>query len=304
MYIHYKPFRNFLGKQHLFAAITMVWQYAKLYSRTNHQRNLLDASHNPLAWELELLVRETILNGTLIGNANQMSDMGLKAIGHIRRITAAISVAHIHCTDDAVMSLIPLLHQQLQWGDDTFATLNRYIRIMRHTALSEVMERELGISLHDLIKLGLAVAGGLHDASHVSRNVYSLTPDIAPDAAAAFFALITSEIGCLREQTQAWQSYDKSWAYTYNPLRGTPLIYATGMPDTLYGPIPQLVMWRITDGLYYDLRNKPGFSDALGVAYEGYIGEVLNDVLPHSTFKIQPETPYEVKKGQKKRGAE
>jgi hypothetical protein len=79
MYAHYKPFRNFLAKQHLFAALTVVWQHAKRHSRSEHQRNLLDPSHNPLVWELELLVREIVLNGVLVGSGNEMSDMGLKA---------------------------------------------------------------------------------------------------------------------------------------------------------------------------------------------------------------------------------
>lgn len=282
----------------------MVWQHAREYNLANHQRSLLYPSRYPLVWELELLVRELVLNGLPTGDANQMSDMGLKAIDHIRRITEAVSKAHIHCAEDAVTSSMPLLHQQQPWMEDSCATINRYIRIMRHTALAEVMERELHISLHDLVKLGFTVAGGLYDAPIVSKNVYSLTPDIASGAADAFFKLTTSEICVLRESIRAKQHYDRRWAYTYNPLRGTPLIYRKEMPDTLHGPIPQLVLWRITEGLYYDLLGKPGFSEALGDAYQRYIGEVLDDLLPSSMFTVQRETPYEIKKGQVRHGAD
>lgn len=304
MYCEYKPLRNFLTKQILFPSLSNVWDFAHCYSRPKHKDYINNSSTNPLVWELELLARELILHGAEAGTSHVDPNLILKSVKHIRNINEAISRKYVHSSEEAIRSLNPLIHQQLPWIDDNYARCIRYYRLMRNAEFSCLLEREKGISTKDWFTLGLAVGGGVNNKSRISREIYSKTPGVSPDAVDVFFNLISSEVGSLRSLTSKEQSYDRRWAYTYNPLRKTPLIYAKNAPDMLYSPIPQLVMARISDGLYYDLIGKSNFSDVLGESYQNYIRDILHYSLVKSNFQITPESEYDMKKGQKNRSAD
>lgn len=306
MYSHYKPLRNYLAKKGLFHGLVAVWQDTRNYQIAKTQNALHDPSRHALPWELELLARELIINGELlVPSTTKKSAIDIsEAVNHVRSISERISEQNIKSTEDAIVAILPLLHQQLPWsGDNHFARIIRYARIMGNPIMANAVEEHLHISVTDLLKIGFAVAGALQNKPVVHRSNYSLTPGIAPDAENVFFALTAEEIGVLRKETKARQSYDRRWAYTYNPLRGKPLVYDKRNPDILYGPVPQLMLWRITDGLYYDLICQKDILKAFATAYEHYIGDVLHTALGTTGFKIIEETTYHVGKD-KRAGAD
>jgi len=57
-------------------------------------------------------------------------------------------------------------------------------------------------------------------------------------------------------------------------------------------PLPTLLFWRYTSGLYYDLIRDPRFSNALGASFQTYIGEVLNRSSRTGLLKVLAEQPY------------
>ena len=64
-------------------------------------------------------------------------------------------------------------------------------------------------------------------------------------------------------------------------------------------PIPTFLHRRFTDGVYYELCNAVGFSDAFGTSFQRYAGEVLTAANPAGRFNIIEEREYRVGKDRK-----
>src|SRR5581483_6085362 len=54
-------------------------------------------------------------------------------------------------------------------------------------------------------------------------------------------------------------------------------------------PIPTLLFWRITSGLFYDLIKGPGFDQAFGTSFQEYVGDMLAKTLDGTSTTIYPE---------------
>lgn len=262
---------------------------------------LQDLAQYPADWELELLAREIILNcaGSVVpSDGTKLSfDFG-QSVNHIRRISEAVSEKTIHSPEDAFNSMHPLIHQQISWQDDaSLERILRYAKIMQHGSLAKIVEPALGISIADLYKLGLAVGGAISKDPKILSSNYNQTPGITLGADQAFFKLVSADIASLRKEARNTKPFDQHWAFTYNPLRGKPLVYNASEPDKLFGISEKLLIWRITDGLYYDIYRLLGFSAAWGEAFDCYIGDVLKAALPSSIFRIRKPQPYKMAKG-------
>jgi hypothetical protein len=307
MYSDYKPFRNSLRKQNLYAGLACVWKHMSRFgdSQSGHLQSL---AHYPADWELELLAREIILNcaGKVVpsNGAKLTFDFG-QAVNHIRRISDAISEKTIHSPEDALNSMHPLIHQQISWQDDaSLERILRYAKIMQHGSLAKIIEPALGISIADFYKMGFAVAGSISKGPKVLSSTYKVLPGISLEVIKKFFKLVSTDIESLRKETRNANSFDQNWAFTYNPLRGTPLVYDASEPEKLFGISEKLLIWRITDGLYYDIYHLRGFSEAWGEAFDCYIGDVLKVALPSSLFNIRKPLPYEIAKGKTHHGTD
>lgn len=290
MYLDYKPFRNYLRKQHLYTGLVSVWQFMSRIGDSQSNTRLQDLAHYPADWELELIAREIILNcgGSVVPLDGTTARFDLsQAVNHIRRITEAISKQTIDSHEDALSSVHALIHQQIPWQDDVpFERISRYAKIMQYGPLAKIVEPALDISIADLYKIGFAVAAALAEDPKVLASKFEVLPGISLGAIQAFFKLVSTDIETLKNEIRNVQSYDIKWAYTYNPLRGRPLIYDANAPEKLFGISEKLLIWRITDGLYYDIYRLQGFSEAWGDAFECYIGDVLRAALSSTRFSI------------------
>jgi hypothetical protein len=275
----------------------------------NGSARLREPDKYPFDWELELLAREIVLNcsGGVVPTSRATASFDLNgAINHIRRIGEAISEVIIDSPESAFSALHPLLHQQTPWqDDDSFCRVTRYAKIMQHAPLAKLVEPALGLSISDLYKIGLVVGGALSSAPQILSSIYAQTPGISPGADLAFFKLVSADVESLRQEIRMVVTpFDQHWAYTYNPLRGKPLVYDATEPGKLLGISAKLLLWRITDGLYYDIYKLSGFSKAWGDAFEIYIGDVLRAALPCSSFSIHGQKAYEICKAETHHGAD
>lgn len=303
MHKHYKPLRNYLSKHQTRSSLESIWRHAKEHSVIKVQRALDDSSTAMLPWELELVAREIILNGSLLQQASG-GEKGMnpwKAVGLVRELTTHISDEYVHSTEDALAAVVPLTHQQMLWHDNTFSRIARYGQIYRHPPLAEIMQSVLAISLSDWLKIGLIVYGGLDKSFWNDRSIYSHVPGIDRRAVERFFALMSKPVEEVRRITALNQRYDRHWAHTFNPLRASPINFFEAEPERIFSPVPQLLIWRLTDGIYYDLVGAGGeaFADAFGKACELYVGNVLKVALKESEAKIEGERPYSTGEGEK-----
>lgn len=256
-----------------------------------------------LPWELELVAREIILNGHMqqqtLASANTFDPV--KSVQLVRQLTMHISKTHVHSHDEALSAVIPLIHQQMPWSDDTFSRIARYGQIYRHQPLAEIMQSVLKISLSAWLKLGLTAFSLLVRSHSVHRSIFFHLPGVDRETVEQFFALTTRSIEELGPRIKSQQVYDRKWAYAFNPLRERPINFFQMEPERIFAPIPQLLIWHVTDGLYYHLIEAGGslFAKAFGDACEIYVGNVLTTALQGKQVEIYGERPYETSKGQK-----
>ncbi|MDD3484332.1 hypothetical protein [Azovibrio restrictus] len=249
------------------------------------------------------MAREIILNGNLL---QQTPARGgpfdpKKAVRLLRELTKTISEEHVRSCDEALAAMAPLIHQQMPWSDDTFSRIARYGQIYRHEPLAEIMQSVLKMSLSDWLKLGLAVFSVLDKEPSVLRSIFFHLPGLDRQKVEQFFALTASSIEDLKPRIKSQQIYARQWGYTFNPLRESPIIFFGANPGFIFAPVPQLLIWRITDGIYYDLikSGEIPFAKAFGNACEAYVGKVLKVALRDKEVKIHGERPYDSSKGNK-----
>ncbi|EIF28460.1 hypothetical protein BCh11DRAFT_03869 [Burkholderia sp. Ch1-1] len=229
-----------------------------------------------------------------------------KSINHIRRIKNTISAKNVSTPYAAMKTIFTLFHEQFQWQDEDFlAKAARYKKIFAHPLTKEVVEEDLRMSLQSLYIMGIAIAGSLTYQMELHwRDYYQLT-EVQRDHVERFFELCAAELDELRSQIRAEQKYDKTWALTYNPLRGKPLFYSSERPQIVFGFSSKLLLWRITEGVYYDVaKGRSGFGKAFGTAFEYYVGDVLKTVFTAPTFHLMAETSFDVKKGHGRAGSD
>ncbi|MBX6966132.1 hypothetical protein [Alcaligenes faecalis] len=267
------------------------------------QRALNNTSTEMLPWELELVAREIILNGDLLpmALASRKAFTPWKAVELLRELTMKISKEHVNSYDDALTAVAPLIHQQMPWSDDTFSRIARYGQIYRHEPLAKIIQSDLKMPLSAWLKLGLTVFSYLDIDSSAPRSIFFHVPGLDRQTVDHFFALTARSIEDLRLQTKAQQVYDQQWAYTFNPLRKSPINFFMATPERIFLPVPQLLIWRVTDGIYYDLIETAGkpFAKAFGDACEIYVGNVLKVALSGLEVEIHGERRYDSSKGEK-----
>ncbi|OCZ85229.1 hypothetical protein A7P25_06520 [Achromobacter xylosoxidans] len=191
-----------------------------------------------------------------------------------------------------------LAHQQfpLQRGVQLI-DLMRYRLIFEHDAVRQLFANGIGITSENFFFLGFAVA-----ASLMNKPRFVTTTDFTPfgisdDQRDKFFKLIVGHISSVRRMCEEKQKFGHAWAYTTNPLAYAPLVNVdTRHPERVYGPVPGMVLRRITSGIYYDLVNLQGFNHAFGLAFDHYIGLVMRKTFESApSWQVQKPTPYRIK---------
>lgn len=214
---------------------------------------------------------------------------------------------------------------QLQWNRNVRFMLSRtlflYMELVKDDLAPEFIknlvgskfEERFGLPLYDFIKIGTILwagsssrKGGLRrDYLEIARSQGITVPN--DEAVKICLRLIV----CDPFQFRTDQLFKK---YNINPLLSRPLIRLwenseeeEPFDDKFIAPIPDMIMYRITTGLYYQLYNIYGleFATSFGDLFELYVGKIINGLgLPGTIIPekdIDSYLPIEGKKGVKTR---
>lgn len=257
-------------------------------------------------WELHILCREILLHAE--GNSDALStfDGLVKHINYIRELTKGISERTIDSGDGALQALFPLVHQQARWQHSLDeARIFRAFHIYSDHNLANIFENVTGISMVDMCALSLTIGGITKNRVDINTSQDYSVVGVTPKVRDTFFNMTAKTIDGIRHELAGKQKYDESWAYTWNPLEAWPLINLDGSSSSkLWCPLPELLLRRITEGLFYDLgKSKEQFGEQYGRAFERYVGKVLLDIFPSDGFEICGEQSYKVR-NQNKHGVD
>jgi hypothetical protein len=152
-------------------------------------------------------------------------------------------------------------------------------------------EEKFGLSIFDFIKLGFIVNFLSQQPGHMNREYFELLRRkkmLIPEdkTIMAFLKLISINPLTFRKIcSNDGGLKDHLKTYEFNPLFNYPIIRLhygddrkEAKNDEFIAPVPSLLTYRFTTGIYYQLFNEFGknaFSDSFGVLFEHYIGDLL-----------------------------
>lgn len=315
-YQAYKPLRNQLRRLSLEESLLALWHYSAHLSGDSRLPALthgvdgrgmpLDITKSVHPWELSLLAREVILHASSQDGPNLLSlSTFAKAINRVKDLSAF--GAENMGMDGLMLQVHRLAHQQfpVQRGVQ-LVDLMRYRLIFQHPSVTQLFANGIGLTSENFFFLGFAVAASLMARPRFVTNTDFTPFGISDDQRDAFFKLLVRTVSALRQMCEEKQRFGPSWAYTTNPLAYAPLVNVEAeFPHRVYGPVPGMVLRRITSGVYFDLVNLNGFNEAYGPAFDHYIGLVMRKALGNlPMWEVRKPTPYKIKNRGELEGAD
>ena len=164
-------------------------------------------------------------------------------------------------------------------------------------------EEKFDLSIFDFIKLGFIVNCGSQQTGYMNREYFDLLrrqkmPIPEDKTIMTFLRLISINPLTFRKicaNNDGLKDHFKT--YEFNPLFNYPLIRLhynddrkEAKHDEFIAPIPRLMTYRFTTGLYYQLFNEFGknaFSDSFGIHFEHYVEDLLQWY--HLSGRVIPE---------------
>ena len=178
--------------------------------------------------------------------------------------------------------------------------LLRYFKILSDGDVSHILQAALGLSPISLYRLGMGFVGHFLDRINFNGPYTPGDIGVTQNDLDVVVKVFSSSLGDLQEKISRHQSYDQNYAYNFNPLRAKPLIEVIDENRrVLLSPMPTLLLWRFTEGVYYDICNQPGFDAAFGRSFQSYVGEVFLAANKSDKFEVLAEHSFNVGKNRK-----
>lgn len=155
-----------------------------------------------------------------------------------------------------------IAHRQFGWqrGFATSERLYRFVYIYGQGACAAYFQQVHGLSIEDFLKVGFVLFTQLH---HQPWAKPVSVPEIGVDEELIGRALplLSLDLADVRTETAALigrmaEKGEQRLAYLPSALRQYPVI-RDAKTDSYIAPLPQLIMSRMTSGLYYDLAGGP-----------------------------------------------
>jgi hypothetical protein len=306
-YKEYKPFRNYVRGFDLVSSLVDVWQYSlhvmddkplpagyALGKSSSMTQPIKEMIH---PWDLEVLVREIVLNASDYGQRSikNWNDLAV-AINHMRRLDEASFALGKDPSPDVMLELHRIAHRQFPWQmHKGMAPMMRVLKIFGEAAVEKIVTRELGMTMLQFLQLGLALTGSFQRNWGMSTNQDYGILGISREVSKAFLGRITCSLKQLRAETAKRQSYDRDWLYAWNPLEATPLIsFDPEFPERVLCPIPRFLFRRVSVGIFYDLVKSTGFDNPFGGSFQAYVGDLIKATCQPPRFLVRAEEPYYV----------
>jgi hypothetical protein len=252
-----------------------------------------------LPWEMEVLAREAIIvcspQPTTSYTARKW-DTFSSLVNKLREVDNYISQYLVN--DEKILQevTVRLAHQQFKYQTEfpSKSSLVRYSRIFGHPAVEPIVKTKTGLSPKQLFTIG----AGLW-LKYTSQNLginYPLDELALPGITCAdydtFMQLYSLPMKEMKLRLIAERKLDDTFMYQFHALQSHPLIL-TELNGRLAHicPLPTLLFWRITSGLFYDLIKERNFDQAFGTAFQDYIGQMLEKTFDSTSVKLYPEEP-------------
>jgi hypothetical protein len=308
IYSLYKPFRNKISKYYnLDQCLYLVWAYSRnlLFNlpfpqdievltgfNTNENVNIRRVK-GISEFMLEFLAKEFMINCQNI--SPNKSILKREEFGEIVKYTTNElynNIENLNRTEtDLLLDFNRKIHSQLK-GQQSFEreTILRYYKIFSDDKLNLILQNKLGLNAYQLFSIAFIFF--IWTSKYYKSKLpffISDNPELPKELFATFLSIFSITIDEAKDLLNNYQQVNEDLFYSYNPLYATPIIL---QDDTFFCPNPLSIYWIIKEGVYYQIVDEIGFSDAFGHSFEKYIGEVLHKCC-NNNISILPEAIYD-----------
>lgn len=193
-------------------------------------------------------------------------------------------------------------HQQFVWQQLRlhWRPLIRYYKIFNTPVIGTHTEAVSGLTLDEIYILGICYLGHFLEDSRAIRILDVQIPGLTKDHVDRFLAFTSLSRNDLASRLRAEHKLDEGFSYRYSSLREFPLVRISYQGrEEVHCPVPTLLFWRFTSGLYYTLKDAPGFFEELGRSFQRYVGEVLQQRITSAGRAVLAEEEYHVGRDRK-----
>ena len=243
------------------------------------------------AWDLEQLAREVLLSGALHGGQDFNWNAAANLLNEQRDLNGA-AYRQLPGGSTVLHELNRLAYLQFPYQRGPFRDdIARYFLIYNHPSVRGLIADEFGMSPKEFYEVAVSLMGHFLDSSTVPLPLANELNDVSPEVMEAFVERTSRTLGEIRQLTGKAATYDANWTYYFDPLRLYPFIRLGG-PNRLICPVPLLLIWRVTDGVFFDLVGRADFDEGLGRSFEDYVGEVLSRANHGTPYVVLKEERY------------
>lgn len=311
----YKPLRNHLSRVALLESLGVIRAYMQhlqfrrpLPSDIEVPRWFLNArttvEKKVHEWGLDMLAREVLINAREVESTHYLETLRkwsyfAGAVNKLKSLEDFITGLY---PDGAILhELLRIAHRQFGWQRPPDKIwIGRYFKLFSHPLLAPIVRRKLELEAVDLYMLGFACAGVYFDELALNYPPNISIPGLDRRKLDAFLHHFSLPLDEMRKRARDGQQLNEKYAYTLNPLRIHPMIRMTVRgKDSLVAPIPTFLIWRFTEGVYYELTHEPDFGPAFGRAFQDYVGEVGIRAIEGSPVSMTPEGEYRLGRDRK-----
>lgn len=264
-------------------------------------------------WELETLLIQLFLTPmeTFQPKANAVLDCSKFAsvadlVNRLRKLEDVESAVYLRGGNFNVLGeLHRIAQRQFHWqrGYLNLPQFYRYAFIYAQGKCGEYFEKTYGLPITELNFVGFALFSHSMRVPWISRSFTVPELELTADLTKRALPLLLVSAGRAREETKkitdsvnAKHGRPIPTAFLPSILRRYPLVCLSDEANEFIAPIPEVLLMRVTSGLYYDLI--PGGQELLNEAndrFEEYCANYVGAMLPR--FKVSRAYRYEPKKG-------
>lgn len=160
-------------------------------------------------------------------------------------------------------------------------------------------QKVTGVSLEKFVDVGFVAWAASEGANGFTRGYFRKAQDqgiSVPDdeTISQILEQVAADPVSFREEYEKRKERDRRFQmYDFNPLFSFPILrpwkHYKGIKmdrDRMVAPIPDLVAYRFSTGIFYQMFNACGvtFSDYFGHLFEAYVGEILKQSVPNGSL--------------------
>ena len=313
IYQEYKPLRNHLRNLGIEDSLYVIWAYIRFLQYNKPFPIEIEVSpkflNAPLPkkgiypWTLELLTREVLINSyKRVSYENTLTKYSYLAeiVNTVRRLEDKIARNYVN-RDNISAEIFRTAYRQFPWQThQDIKYLTRYFKIFNQTALNKIVQDTINLSVIELYLIGHAFIGAYLQSPAIKDYIDIGSEFLTREKFEVFTRHFARDINQIKAVLVTEQQFNDKYVYIYSSLKSFPIIRMKyqNMP-CLVCPLPPMLFWRITSGLYYEINMDEHFSHHFGHSFQSYVGDVIAKARLGDRLKAIPDEEYSIGKKRK-----